>query len=76
MASNCLKTMGSSLPMYPLIFFAIFFFDWRGSSWCEWFCVSPSNTVVASTNLINSCSLDVALPSVWGQVICDLFVDI
>ena len=62
--------------MSPLIFFAIFFLYWRVSSWCAWFSVSPSNTVGSSTNLLNGCSLSVVLTSVWGQVMCELLVDI
>ena len=68
------QIMRSSLSMSHLIYLARFLLDWRGSSWCAWFHVSTSNTVGASINLINGCSLDVALPSVWGRLMCELLV--
>ena len=76
MASKCVKMMGYSLPLSPLFFFAIFFLDWIGSYWCELFRVSISNIHGDSTNLLNCYIISVALSSVWGQVMCELLVDI
>ena len=73
--SKCGDWMNSFLLIYDFLWFVIFVVGGRGTLLYTYsYVASPYMIFGSSMNLHSGCSLAVALPSVWGQVIYMLLV--